>query len=570
MTQALHIRIGQYSHRGHKPVNQDFIGARIPVAPLLGHKGVVLALADGISSSQVSQVASETAISGFIEDYYCTPEAWSVKQSAERVLQAINAWLFAQTRNSPYRFERDKGYICTFSTLIFKARHAHLLHAGDSRIYRLANGQLEPLTEDHRHCLDAETSYLTSALGVHNHLRFDYHKLELEPGDTFILASDGAYEFFDPTETAQILTAHQDDFNSAAKTLVERALAQGSRDNLSVQIARVESLPERAVGELSRQASALPLPPTLDAGTTFDGYRIVRQLYISSRSHVYLARDTHSDQSVVIKVPAMEGRNNPHYLERFLMEDWIARRLDHTHLLKAARQDHERGFLYVATEFIDGQTLSQWLRDNPSPSLTKVREIIQQIAKGLQAFHRQEMVHRDLRPDNIMIDAQGTVKIIDFGSAQVAGISEGRDSENVIYGAALYAAPEYFLGESGDRRSDLYSLGSIAYQMLTGKVPYGPHIARTRTPAEQHKLRYHSAQTYQSSVPHWVDECLRKAVHINRRKRYGELSEFIYDLHNPNPAFTRKAKPPLIERNPVLFWQSVSLVLLLVLIAQWV
>ncbi|WP_024462526.1 bifunctional protein-serine/threonine kinase/phosphatase [Marinimicrobium sp. LS-A18] len=569
MTQPLHIRIGQYTHSGLKSVNQDFVGARLPTGATLGHKGAVLAIADGISSSDVSQIASETAVSGFIEDYYCTPEAWSVKQSAERVLQALNAWLFAQTRNSPYRFERDRGYICTFSTLIFKARHAHLLHVGDTRIYRLANQQLEPLTEDHRHCVDADTHYLTSALGVHPHLRFDYHQLDLEPGDTFILASDGAYEFFDASDIKQVIDAQRDDLNGAARTLVEQALARGSRDNLSVQIARVEALPELTVGELSRQASLLTLPPALDAGTDFDGYRILRSLYISSRSHVYLARDTLNNGPVVIKVPAMEGRDNPHYLERFLMEDWIARRFNHTHLLKAARRDQERGFLYVALEYIDGQTLSQWLKDNPSPDLAKVRDIVQQVASGLQALHRQAMVHRDLRPDNLMIDAQGTVKIIDFGSASVAGLSEGRSRDGVIYGAALYAAPEYFLGEPGDPRSDLYSLAVLAYQMLTGKHPYGPKVARTRTRAEQHKLRYRSAQEHRPSVPDWVDECLRKATQISPHKRYTELSEFIYDLHNPNPAFVRKSRPPLIERNPVLFWQGVSLILLVVAVAQF-
>src|SRR5690606_25145395 len=100
-------------------------------------KGIVVAIADGISSSNVSQIASETAIAGFIEDYYCTPEAWSVKLSAQRVLQAINSWLFSQTHNSPYRFDKDKGYICTFSALILKSHTAHLLHSGDTRIYRL-------------------------------------------------------------------------------------------------------------------------------------------------------------------------------------------------------------------------------------------------------------------------------------------------------------------------------------------------------------------------------------------------------------------------------------------------
>ena len=112
-----------------------------------------------------------------------------------------------------------------------------------------------------------------------------------------------------------------------------------------------------------------------------------------------------------------------------------------------------------------------------------MRGIVEQIAKGLRAFHRMEMLHQDLRPDNIMIDKTGTVKIIDFGSTRVAGVVEAAPpaADDEILGTAQYTAPEYFLGESGSPRSDMFSLGVISYQMLTGKLPYGTQIARIRT-----------------------------------------------------------------------------------------
>ena len=136
--QQLDITIGQYSSRGKKDINQDFHGVFVPTEPALSAKGITIALADGISSSNVSQVASETAVKGFLQDYYCTSDAWSVKTSAQQVLKATNSWLFAQTRNSPHRFNKDKGYICTFSAMILKSNTAHLFHSGDSRIYRVA------------------------------------------------------------------------------------------------------------------------------------------------------------------------------------------------------------------------------------------------------------------------------------------------------------------------------------------------------------------------------------------------------------------------------------------------
>ena len=168
-----------------------------------------------------------------------------------------------------------------------------------------------------------------------------------------------------------------------------------------------------------------------------------------------------------------------------------------------------------AMEFIDGQTLTQWMIDNPKPDLETVRGIVEQIAKGLGAFHRMEMLHQDVRPENIMIDKTGTVKIIDFGSTRVTGVVEAAPptDHNDILGTVQYTAPEYFLGESGSPRSDLFSLGVITYQMLTGKLPYGSQAAKARTKSQFRKLRYNSALDDNREIPAWIDGALQKAVH---------------------------------------------------------
>jgi serine/threonine protein kinase len=229
----------------------------------------------------------------------------------------------------------------------------------------------------------------------------------------------------------------------------------------------------------------------------------------------------------------------------------------------------ERRFLHVAMEYIEGQTLAQWMTDNPRPELEKVRGIVEQIARGLQAFHRMEMLHQDLRPQNIMLDGTGTVKIIDFGSARVAGVSElaAPLERSSILGTLQYTAPEYFVGDAGTERSDLYSLGVIAYQMLSGRLPYGAEAARVRTRKAQRALQYASLT---DEIPPWIDAALRKAVHPDPLQRYEVLSEFVHDLRHPNAALLRPT--PLVERNPTLFWKGVSailgLALLLVLLAQ--
>jgi len=521
MPSQLAISLGQHSDRGRKPANQDFHGACVPADAQLASKGIAIALADGISSSEVSHVASETAVASFLSDYFCTSDAWSVKQSAQRVLVAINSWLHAQTRHSPHRYDRDRGYVCTFSALVLKSASAHLFHVGDARIYRLRDGDLEQLTEDHRVRVSADTSYLGRALGIDRHLEIDYRTLPLVVGDLFLLATDGVYEHIGARDVAQLVAEHGDDLDVAARRIVEQALANGSDDNLTAQLVRIDSLPEQAADDVQRQLGELALPPLLEPRMQFDGYRIVRELHVSSRSHVHLAVDEASGATVVLKTPSLDLRGDPAYLERFLLEEWIARRLDNPHVVKACPPPRQRRYLYTVSEFIDGQTLTQWMLDHPQPDLETVRGIVEQIARGLRAFHRLEMLHQDLRTQNLMIDATGTLKIIDFGSTRVAGLAERNapGTQDNLLGTAAYTAPEYFLGEAGTPRSDQYSLAVIAYQLLSGRLPYGADVARARTTAAQKRLCYQPLRHAQRDIPAWIDEVLGKALHPDPSRR---------------------------------------------------
>jgi serine/threonine protein phosphatase PrpC/predicted Ser/Thr protein kinase len=565
----LRVSIGQCSDKGLKAINQDFHGVLVPKEPQLSAKGVAVVLADGISSSDVSQEASESSVTGFLADYYCTSEAWSVKKSAQTVLGATNSWLYSQTRQSQYRYDKDRGYVCTLSALIVKSTTAHVFHVGDARVYRLRGDDWEQLTDDHRFWVSQDTSYLSRAMGMDSHLEVDYSAHPLIEGDVFVLATDGVYEFVADKFVRQAIEGSHNDLDKAAKLILEEALEQGSDDNVTVQVVRVDSLPEQDVKSLYHELTELPFPPVLEARMEFDGYLIIRELYASSRSHVLLAVDTQTQQQVVLKTPSVDLRDDPAYLERFLMEEWIAKRVNNAHVLKAVSHTRKRHFTYTVNEFIEGQTLTQWMIDNPKPDIELVRGIVEQIAKGLRAFHRAEMLHQDLRPENIMIDTTGTVKIIDFGSTRVAGIMEMSTpvEHHNLLGTAQYAAPEYFLGENGTVQSDIFSLGVIAYQMLTGRLPYGAKVARCKTRAAQRKLVYETLLDEEREIPAWIDGVIKKAVHPFPEKRYDVLSEFIYDLRHPNQAFISKTKPPLMDRNPVLFWKSVSLILALSIIA---
>ncbi|XKH02455.1 protein kinase [Marinobacter nauticus] len=571
MTTSLAISAGHFSEAGQKPVNQDFHGMLMPDNHQLMTKGIALAVADGISSSSVSQVASESAVAGFLNDYFSTPDSWSVKHSVQRVLTALNSWLYAQTSQSQYRFDRDRGYVCTFSAMVIKAATAHIFHVGDARIYRVHPGGVEQLTTDHRLWLSREESCLTRALGIGHQLEVDYLSLPVQPGDCFLLATDGVYEHINERAMAKIVFGSLDDPGLAARCLIKTALANGSEDNLTAQIVRIESVPsELDSGELFQQMADLPFAPELQPGQHLDGYRILRALHASSRSNVYLAVDESSGHQVVLKMPSMELREDPVYLEQFLTEHWIARRLNNPHVVRPYQADRPPRYLYLAMEYVEGQTLRQWMLDNPGPDLEAVRQLVEQIVRALRAFHRLEMVHQDLKPENLLVDRRGTVTLIDFGATHVTGLEESghRPPGGGPRGAALFSAPETFLGEPGSWLSDQFSLGVITYQLLTGRLPYGPEVPKLRSQSQLRRLNYQAVRQFREDVPGWVDSAIEKAVHPHPHRRYPALSEYLHELRHPGKHGHRRSRAPLMERCPVAFWQGMSGVLLLALLAS--
>jgi len=564
MKNILQISYGQYSSKGVKEVNQDFHGICIPNEHQLKYKGIAIALADGISSSNVSDIASQISVNSFLEDYYCTSQTWSVKKSAMRVLTPTNSWLFSQSKKSIHSYDKDKGYVCTLSSMILKSNTAHIFHIGDSRIYRIRDKKEQLLTTDHRIRISSQEEYLSRAMGLDSQLTIDYEHIAIEKDDIFILATDGVYEFLDFKFINETLNIYDGYYDTAARVLVEKALENGSDDNLTLQVIKIDNLPDKSIKEINEQLEEKKVPSLLEARQEFDGFEVIRNLTSSSRSHTYVVKDIKSGEKLVLKIPSTELQDDKAHLEKFLIEDWIAKKINNPHVVKSFVQTRKQNYIYNVTEFIEGQTLTQWMIDNPKPKLEKVRDIIEQIAKGLYAFHKLEMIHQDIRPENIMIDESGCVKIIDFGSTKVAGLDDITTftEQFHIQGTAMYSAPEYFLGFEGTQRSDIFALGVITYQMLSGSFPYGVNVSKSTTKAAQKKLKYVSIYDEdKKNLPIWVDEAIKKACEIDPLKRYSELSEFIYDLFNPNQNFLKKTKPPLIQRNPLIFWQSSTLIL---------
>ncbi|WP_337843486.1 protein phosphatase 2C domain-containing protein [Rheinheimera sp.] len=559
---SLMVRLGQYSTAGQKAQNQDSYGACIPQGAALSAKGIVLAVADGISSSSVSQVASETAVQSFLQDYYCTSDAWSVPHSALQVVQACHHWLRGQNQNSAFAHEPDKGYVSTFTALILRQDQAFWLHVGDSRLYLFRQQQLQQLTRDHR-IWQGQLSYLSQALGMNAVLKPEQNSLMLQQGDLLMLATDGLFDRLGPQDLTATLSTATDDLDRLAAQLAAQALAAGTDDNITLQLVRIDQLPSHTLKPY-QQHDELPLPPVLSCNDSLDALQVVRVLQQNSRSFVYLVQQQTTGAFYVMKAPSTELAEQPQLLDKLLREEWIARRVQSQHLQKAAALQQPRSALYSLFDYVPGQSLRQWRLDHPQLSLEQVRQLIEQLGRALQTLHRAEILHQDLRPENVLIDHQGNAVLIDFGAARLAGLESAEEVAGDIPGTALYTAPEFFLGEAGTEGSDLYSLAVLSYHLLSGKFPYGPAMARCKTRKAQCQLTYQSVRIYRPEVPLWLDHTLRKALQPVPQERYQHLSEFLYDIRHPNPDFIKPVS--LMQQHPLAFWQALCVLQLLVIL----
>ncbi|WP_198663026.1 bifunctional protein-serine/threonine kinase/phosphatase [Cohaesibacter intestini] len=561
------VSLGQASATGPKARNDDFYGASLPEGSALVSKGILIAIADGISSSDHGRTAAHTAIKSLMSDYYATPEAWSVKNSISRVISATNSWLHAQSCFKGIS-DPDHGYVCTLAAAVFKGPSAHLFTVGDSRIWRLSGSALEPLTRAHRSVTADGQTVLSRALGVDSAVEIDYRQERLSQGDVFILSTDGAHEFWDKDLVIDAI-ATSDDLDRAAGQIIEAAMARGCDDNATLQILLIDRVPDDDALVFSPDGDLKPFPVAPKAGDVIDGIMLLRELHANHRSHIFLAA-LPDGQKVAFKIPASEVLADERAMRRFMIEEWVARRLDSDYLMSAPKAHGQRSHLYILTDYVAGQTLRQWMHDNPDRSIEMCREILEQIIKGLRALHRREMLHQDLRPENIIITPDLGVTIIDFGSVYVAGVQEaGPDAcEAEIMGTVQYTAPEYYIHDAISWQSDQFSLGVIAYELLTGALPYGIQVSQMRKASDLKRLRYKRAHSDKRAIADWLDDALRRAVAPSPAHRFDALSEFEAAMRTPSLRYQSQSKRPLFDRLPEQAWKAISALLLLICLIQ--
>jgi len=560
---TLETRTGFATAIGTRERNEDYVGVYEPRNHRLATQGVAAVIADGVGGHAGGRVAAEVTVRGFLDAYYSLPETLGVEHAAERALSSVNKWIVAVS----HRDANLRGMATTFTALIVRGRQAHVVHAGDTRCYRLRDNRLDCLTQDHTHDHPDLKHVLFRAVGLEENLRAEFTVHSLESHDRFLLCSDGVYDALPRRELLGILAQRRDPQDDAQR-LVQAALDAGSQDNATVLVLDVVGLPDADQSDLERIIETLPIsdPPKLNE--TVDGFVLVAEIASGRYSRLYQAQDTKENRTVVLKFPQPRVATDAAYRRAFVREAWIAARVASPFVAKVIELSPGRQTrLYSVMPFYQGQTLEQYLASGPRIGLAEGVELGLRLCKAVSALSRLRIVHRDIKPDNVMLEANGGLKLLDLGVARLPSIREAGNED--IPGTPSYMAPELFAGERGDEKSDVYALGVTLYRLFGGAhYPYG-EIEAFSKPRFQ-KLT--PLGVHRPDLPAWLDRAVMKAVSADKAGRHADAMELAFEMENGlahGAAGTTHLRSPLYHRNPLLFWQVISFLLLVALILSW-
>lgn len=547
----LTVVTGYASLAGPRECNEDYLGLVAATGTELETKGMLLAVADGVSGGGGAREAAEYTVRGLLADYYATPDTWSVPLALDRVLNANNRWLIAQ--GAAHR--ELAGMATTLSALVLRGARYYIAHIGDSRIYLLRDRNLTRLTADHVWDRPDMRHVLSRAIGLDAHLAVDYAEDHLLAGDLFLLVTDGVWEPLGETGMRELLREQRDP-QAAAQALTDAALARAGRDNASALVARVDAAGAPGMSERLAFVKQLPVPPRVRPGGDIDEFEILDLIHESRATLLYKARHRSTGQLWALKTlqPSLQG--DAELASALLAEEWLARRVASHYfpqVLPLAPQ--ARNFLYYAMSYHEGATLQARLDQGAHFSVADAVGLGIRLVKGIAALHRLDILHRDIKPANLHLGSDGKLRILDLGVARDGG--RAGDEGGGTPGTPSYMAPELLAGEGATAQSDLYAAGVTLYHLLTRHYPYGevepfqhPHF-NDPTPAAR----------YRRDVPKWLELLLARAVARDRKLRFDTAEEFLLALergeHRPLSPLPRT---PLMAREPLWLWRSLAVV----------
>lgn len=559
---SLSIQAGFVSLQGRRTDNQDYAGWVQPdAASALALRGVAAVVADGVGGARGGRQAAETSVRAFLDGYYSLPETLGPERMAMRALSAANRWIHGLGR----RDAELAHMACTFSALILRGRQAHVVHLGDSRVYRLRGDHLERLTEDHTLKGPDVSHVLYRAVGLEEEPRIDYGAHTLESHDRFLLCSDGLHGVLKDAELRQVLL-ERDTPQHSAELLGQLALDKGSSDNITVLVLDVLALPAPDRDSLRQALDTLAILEPPAVGRNVDGFQLERLLSDGRYSRLFVARDTASERTVVLKFPQPRVVSEREYHDAFLREAWIGARVKNPWLAEVIELPPGRQTrLYSVLPYYAGRTLEQRIAGGWRVDTAQGVDLALKLCRALHALHRQRVIHRDVKPDNVLLLDEGEVRLLDLGVARLPAWEEAPQAS--IPGTASYLAPEQFHGERGNECTDVFALGVTLFRLFSGGAyPYG-EIEPFSTPRFGSPKRLAECR---QDLPAWLDAVLAKAVAASPQERYADTLELAFDLENglSKGCPLKQPRRSLYQRDPLRFWQGASLLLLVLLLGS--
>ena len=549
---TLNISFGHTTNIGKRERNEDRAAFAQPDAAEASRKGLIAALADGVGGGENGGEAAQTVVRGLIQDYYATPDTWEPGHAMQRILTALNRWLYGQSvsRHLP------GGYASTLTALVFRGQRYCLAHAGDSRAYLLRGMELQQLTTDHVWSQPGMEHVLRRGMGLDEHILPDVSGGKLQAGDVFILLSDGVWSPLGEKELQRLSALYRDP-EILARELVETALRKGGQDNATALVARIDAVPEENLADELAESQTLPLPEKLKPGQRLDDFEVEEVLHDSRETLLYLGRQTATSRLYVLKTLKTIMEGDARAKARLLSEEWLGKRLQSPYFPQIMPLP-ARNYLYYVQEWHEGRTLGQALAAGEHFSVTESVTLGIRLTKGLSALHRLDILHRDIKPENLHLSVDNKLRILDLGVAACPVLEISAPEE--IPGTPSYMAPELLSGGEASWRTDLYAAGVTLYQLLTRKYPYG-EIEPFQHPKFGEPV---SPSRYRTDIPVWLENILLKAVARDPSSRFETAEEFRLALERGDASgISAPRRTPLAESNPLALWQGIAVISLL-------
>jgi serine/threonine protein phosphatase PrpC/predicted Ser/Thr protein kinase len=529
--------------------NEDFLGFWQPSddAERL-RRGSIMVMADGVGGQGSGEVASRLAVETAIDLFQKADPSLPPKRILKDLFQCVNIAVHDQGLDKP-----EGGRMATtLSICIFRDKELTLGHVGDTRIYLVRHEGIQKLTDDHSYTgmqvklrliteHEARASHLrsmlTRSIGHEPVVRPDIKRVKLLPRDRIIQCTDGLYCFINDGEISE--GVDRLNMDEICAYLTQLAVRRGTDDNLSVQVVQVDRLNEvrhdrpLSILQKTHGGGQVSVSTEVQPGQTLDNRFLIDSVVTrSGMASIYKGKDITTGEIVAIKIPYMQLESDPASFARFQREAEIGKVLNHPNILRFIQvPDQTRP--YIVMEYLEGKPLSQVMNEVRPLPIADAVQIASSVCGALAHMHENKIVHRDLKPQNIMICADGGLRIIDFG---IAKATEMRRITFAGFSPAMgtpdYMAPEQVKGKRGDERTDIYSLGAVLYEMVTGSVPFdGPNpfiVMNSRITGDPLAPRLRNPE-----IPEELEEIILHAMEREPHRRFASAEAMKEELDNP-------------------------------------